>query len=314
MSLISPDEWESFLASLLGFVSEAHGADQNSYYNDHSNEAPLGDYFIESWGWLPSIQQMPGYHYFDYLTQDIDPEFLEWAYAVHSSASVFRDAGINLADIENMPFTMNVGGVMITATWHSGTPPTANLHTNPNDSSQIVVTANQGYFTVDCQTGPGTGNETPPNAFDMMNWTAENYPFYAVVNEALSYLAESPAALSLLWQARQAGVKIHIVTGQSITAYDSGSNTVFWNPAGAVLLSNGAIQSSALGLIHEIAHAIGRLTNIGFDLQYGDTEERRVIEQYEQIIATQLGEPVRNNHGGTYYWNPESVRYHRGPQ
>ena len=71
---------------------------------------------------------MPGYHYFDYLTQDIDPEFLEWAYAVHSSTSVFHDAGINLADIENMPFTLSIGGTLITAIWHSGTPPAANLH------------------------------------------------------------------------------------------------------------------------------------------------------------------------------------------
>jgi hypothetical protein len=35
-----------------------------------------------------------------------------------------------------------------------------------------------------------------------------------------------------------------------------------------------------------------------FDKQYDDKEERRTIEEIEQPAAKQLGEPLRNNHGG----------------
>jgi hypothetical protein len=291
LSLITPEEWENFLAALLGFVSEAHGADQNSYYNDYSNEAPLGEYFIESWGWLPSIQQMPGYHYFDYLTQDIDPEFLQWAYAVHSSTSIFHDAGINLADIENMPITLSIGGTLITATWHSGTPPAANL----------------GYFTVECQTGLPTGGEQPPTALDLIQLNAENLPWIPAVDQALRYLAQDPLAFQIIAQAIQHHTTIKIVTGTALHQYHLDTNVVDWNPTMGLRLTNGGLMSPAMCLLHELAHAVYNM--FGSDFQYDTVEDRYIVEHLEQIVGPHLGEPIRENHQGSMEWAP-TVVYH----
>ena len=95
LELLSPDDWDDFVMGLLGFFgATGGGSDQNSYYNDHSNEAPLGEYFIQEWGWLPSVRQLHGYHFYDYLTQDIDPEFLQLAYAAYEGASIFATYGL----------------------------------------------------------------------------------------------------------------------------------------------------------------------------------------------------------------------------
>jgi uncharacterized membrane protein YgcG len=72
-----------YLATLDGFLDGIHsggyqgGSDQNSYYRDPADSAPLGFDFIQTFGWMPHVQQMAGYDYWTFLTQDIDPEFLE---------------------------------------------------------------------------------------------------------------------------------------------------------------------------------------------------------------------------------------------
>ena len=81
----------------------------------------------------------------------------------------------------------------------------------------------------------------------------------------------------------------------------------------AVRLTNGGIMSAAMGLIHELAHSIDNIRNPAPDAQYGDVENRRVIVNYEQIIAAQLGEPTRDNHGGTAVFGLGSVTYHAPP-
>jgi hypothetical protein len=48
------------------------------------------------------------------MERNIDPEFLEWAYAAHQGASIFAESNLSLADIENMPFQMMVDGRPIT--------------------------------------------------------------------------------------------------------------------------------------------------------------------------------------------------------
>lgn len=309
LDLISSDEWMQFLNALFGFVTTVTGgADQNSYYNDHSNEAPLGEYFIEQWGFLPSIRQMPGYHYYDYLTQDIDPEFLEMAYGIHSNLAAYTNAGGSLANIENLPFTLVIDGSPISVTWHSGTAPVSNLSANPFDPNEIIVTASYGYFTVDPQ-----ADDIIPRAFDFMDLTTENAPYLRFAEEALRYLDDSPLAMQLLRAAMAAGTKIVIVTGNVDSRYDTISNTVFWNPGMAIRLSNGGIMSPAMALIHELAHAIGGIRNPAPDSQYGNVEERRVIETYEHVIAQQLGEPIRNDHLGSPVFGIGTVTYHAPP-
>ena len=108
LELVSPEEWENFLAGLLGFLAgdPPHGGgNQNSNYDDqYANSSPLGEFFIQEFGWMPSVQALPGYHYYDYLTQGIDPEYLQMAYAAHLSASVFVNSELSMAEIEGLPF------------------------------------------------------------------------------------------------------------------------------------------------------------------------------------------------------------------
>lgn len=281
-------------------MTEPHGSDQNSYYNDHSNEAPLGEYFIEQWGFLPSVRQMPGYHYFDYLTQDIDPEFLEWAYAAHEAASVFAESDLSLADIENIPFQLMVDGRPITVVWHSGPAPAGTAQLDPNDPGHVIVPCANGYFSIQADPpGPSAGHDIPPPASDFLAPDQLNHPLSPQIGLAFQYLAQSPLALEVLLAAADARVAIKIVIGDSPTWFDEAHNTVEWNPLYGLELTRGGILSPAMCLIHELAHAIVRI-NPNRDSQYGNAEDRYVIEHFEQIIAQHLGEPLREDHLGQF--------------
>ena len=65
-------------------------------------------------------------------------------------------------------------------------------------------------------------------------------------------------------------------------------------------------QTPALGLGHEMAHATGNRHDNAVlsqtpDAQYYSKEERRVIRNYENPAARELGESTRSNHDGTPY-------------
>ena len=77
----------------------------------------------------------------------------------------------------------------------------------------------------------------------------------------------------------------------------------------AVRFLDGAVMSPAMVLIHELAHAINFIADPIPDPQYGNSEDRRVIVNYENVIAAQLGEPIRNSHDGTFLFVP-TVTYH----
>ncbi|HTU12710.1 MAG TPA: hypothetical protein VMG08_17610 [Allosphingosinicella sp.] len=314
LALIPEAEWENFLSALLAFVNgtPSHGgSDQNSYYNDHSNEAPLGEFFIEQWGFLPSVQRMPGYHYYDYLTQDIDPEFLEMAYASFLGASVFANSDLSLADIENMPFQMVVDGRPISITWHSGSAPGANFSTLASDPDTIVVTASTGYFTIDTQPpGPSQGN---PNAMDFVQPTLENMQNGSLraVQQAISYLDDNELARQILASAVLRGVRVVVVTGTA--EHGEANGTVFWNPTAAVRLTNGGIMSPAMCLLHELAHAVFGLPNTPTGDAYGNIEDRYIIQQVENVVAAALGEPTRQDHDGDYVFGQTDVTFHQPP-
>ncbi|MBO0910143.1 MAG: RHS repeat-associated core domain-containing protein, partial [Acidobacteria bacterium] len=88
--------------------------------------------------------------------------------------------------------------------------------------------------------------------------------------------------------------------------YDPVTRTVYWDPHSALQTTAGGHQTPALGLGHEMAHATGNrhdtavLSNT-FDAQYDTKEERRVILNYENPAARELGESTRSNHGGVPY-------------
>ena len=88
--------------------------------------------------------------------------------------------------------------------------------------------------------------------------------------------------------------------------FDPNTNTIAWDPYSALRTTRGGRQTPALGLGHEVDHAVenpraeDRLRNHS-DRRYDDAEERRVITGSEATAARALGESVRRNHGGSTY-------------
>jgi hypothetical protein len=88
--------------------------------------------------------------------------------------------------------------------------------------------------------------------------------------------------------------------------FDPNNDTIAWDPYSALRTSRGGHQSPALGLGHEIDHAVERPAteeqlNDRCDRRYDTAEERRVITGSEAHAARTLGESVRHDHGGTTY-------------
>ncbi len=92
------------------------------------------------------------------------------------------------------------------------------------------------------------------------------------------------------------------------------SKTIFWNPTMGMITNNGIAVSPATILNHEADHAKQELYNPEQkkidkstpDPQYGNKEEKRVIEGTEQETAKKLGETkegevTRTDHGGQGY-------------
>jgi hypothetical protein len=134
----------------------------------------------------------------------------------------------------------------------------------------------------------------------------------AKLNLALSYLAKSETGAALMQQAADQGVTISI-NHVGDDSYDAG--VISWDPKSpTVVISNPSggstfvpgeslavgVQSAALGLVHEAAHATDpdlaiHLETPNFNYQNA-AEELATLK--ENIVAADLGEPARYNHGG----------------
>jgi RHS repeat-associated protein len=79
-----------------------------------------------------------------------------------------------------------------------------------------------------------------------------------------------------------------------------GSRTVDWDPHSALQTTDGGSQTPALGLFHEMMHAFGDPTVPVYATgdAYDNTEEYRVIHNFETPLAIELGEDVRYDHSG----------------
>ena len=88
--------------------------------------------------------------------------------------------------------------------------------------------------------------------------------------------------------------------------FDPGSNTIAWDPYSALRTTRGGTQSPALGLGHEVAHAVeapareAALSSRPLRA-YDNAEEARVIRGSERHAARTLGEGIRFDHRGTLF-------------
>ncbi|HEY1653857.1 MAG TPA: hypothetical protein VGF86_01950 [Candidatus Tumulicola sp.] len=88
--------------------------------------------------------------------------------------------------------------------------------------------------------------------------------------------------------------------------FDPRTDTIAWDPYSALRVGGGGRQSPALGLGHEIDHAVeARASERRLAAQacpfYDDAEERRVIRGSERHAARTLGESARHDHAGRPY-------------
>ena len=96
------------------------------------------------------------------------------------------------------------------------------------------------------------------------------------------------------------------VNHRSDDHFDANSDTIAWDPYSALRTTRGGTQSPALGLGHEVAHALeaprreAALAARSLP-RYDNAEERRVIRGSERHAARTLGEGVRFDHRGTPY-------------
>ena len=124
---------------------------------------------------------------------------------------------------------------------------------------------------------------------------------------ARAYLSRDPLERRLFERLQHSARHFQLRTNhRDDDHFDPNSNTIAWDPYSALRTTRGGKQSPALGLGHEIAHAVeapSREATLSARVlaRYDNAEERRVIRGSERHAARTLGEGVRFDHRGTTY-------------
>jgi len=89
-------------------------------------------------------------------------------------------------------------------------------------------------------------------------------------------------------------------------SFNPDTDTIAWDPHSALRTTRGGRQSPALGLGHEVDHAVEprrreAALSARVSRAYDTAEERRVIAGSERHAARSLGESVRCDHRGSCY-------------
>jgi hypothetical protein len=124
---------------------------------------------------------------------------------------------------------------------------------------------------------------------------------------AVAYLRRDPVERALVDRLEHGAQRVTLTTNRHDADYfDPNTHAIHWDPHSALETGNGGRQSPALGLGHEVDHAVHdgpreweRAQT--FDPRYDTAEERRVITGSERHAAHTLGEGVRSDHAGATY-------------
>jgi hypothetical protein len=124
---------------------------------------------------------------------------------------------------------------------------------------------------------------------------------------AVKYLSRDPVERALFARLENGKQHVTLTTNHhNEDYYDPNTQSIHWDPHSALRTSGGGTQSPALGLGHEVDHAVHDgprewLRSATPDAHFDDAEERRVIQGSERHAARTLGEAVRADHGGSTY-------------
>ena len=131
----------------------------------------------------------------------------------------------------------------------------------------------------------------------------------ALYEQAKRYLTRDPLEARLfekLEHARDGRTYRLTINHRNDDHFDPSNDEIAWDPYSALRTTRGGRQSPALGLGHEVDHAVENsrreaLLSDTRDARYDTKEERRVITGSERHAARTLGESVRYDHAGTTY-------------
>ena len=138
----------------------------------------------------------------------------------------------------------------------------------------------------------------------MISVPAGARPDYVLARE---YLSRDPVERRLFERLDRSAHHFHLrIDRRGDDHFDPDTNTIAWDPYSALRTTRGGTQSPALGLGHEVAHAVENPTREAALSaralpRYDDAEERRVIRGSECHAAHTLGEAVRFDHRGSIY-------------
>lgn len=124
---------------------------------------------------------------------------------------------------------------------------------------------------------------------------------------AKAYLCRDAGEQRLFRRLESSPRRFHLATdNRGDDHFDPRNNTIAWDPYSALRTTRGGGQSPALGLGHEIAHAVeSPAREAALDdrscKRYDTEEERRVIRGSERNAARTLGEGIRFDHRGALY-------------
>ena len=132
----------------------------------------------------------------------------------------------------------------------------------------------------------------------------------AAFNRAMNHIRESATARRLIEIIENGGVPFTLIfTNDHDMRYNFITNTIYWDPTSGLLLPDGSVQSAALGLVHEMGHAVQHLHGMLDNLiiyahglaPAGFNREREVarveadnMARWKIPIARELGEPIRD--------------------
>jgi hypothetical protein len=126
-------------------------------------------------------------------------------------------------------------------------------------------------------------------------------------DQAVAYLSRDPVERSLFERLEHGAQRVTLTTNRHDADYfDPSTHAIHWDPHSALQTAGGGHQSPALGLGHEVDHAVHdgprewqRAQTP--DARFDTAEERRVITGSERHAAHTLGESVRTDHTGSTY-------------
>ena len=124
---------------------------------------------------------------------------------------------------------------------------------------------------------------------------------------AVRYLSRDPVERALFGRLENAEQHVTLTTNRNNEDYyNPNTHAIHWDPHSALRTAGGGTQSPALGLGHEVDHAVHDgprewQRSLTRDARFDTAEERRVITGSERHAARTLGEAVRSDHGGSTY-------------